>query len=821
MNGRIQAARVAVAAAVYSIDRPYDYRVPAQWQGRLREGQRVIVPFGAGNRKTEGILLELVEETGDRPLKTISQVLDDDIFLLPQQKDLALWMCRRYFCTFFQAANALFPPGIWKRKPDAYLPGPLPLEQALAGQSEEKQALLRAVYGSKKSLTAGDLAKLTQLEAPQRALGQLTQKGLLALRQQFGGSAGEKTVAMVSLALPVEQALGQIGTGRLREKREAVIRCLEQAGRLPEKEVCYLTGVGESLIRRLVNLGVLALQREKLAVTAPAQGSVVPPDLTLSSGQQAVFYRLKELAAAEKPEAALVYGVTGSGKTQVYLQLIRHMLNQGKTSILLVPEIALTPQMVRKFQLYFNGQMAVVHSGLTAAQRYQEYRRIQQGEAKVVIGTRTAVFAPLENLGCIILDEEQEPTYKSESDPRYHAREVAKYRAARENCLLVLGSATPSVESFYAAKQGTYHLLSLPQRYQQTPLPQTVVADMRGQLREGDPSRISRQLLAELTENLERGEQSILFINRRGSARMAACVDCGYIPMCENCSTALTYHSRNGRFMCHHCGYSQPMIPVCPQCGGAHIRLIGSGTQSVEEELRELLPQARILRMDADTTEGRTSHEKLLDSFSKKKADILLGTQMVAKGLDFDNVTLVGVLEADLSLYCGDYHAPERTFSLLAQVVGRAGRREKQGRAVIQTYTPQHPVIQAAAQQDYECFYQREIEDRRALEAPPFAHRFVFRFGGGEERAVRQAAGTFAQALAGQLARIPGLEPKVLGPAPAPIVRLNKRYYYTVAFRGQVNSASRGLVSQMLAAYDRWPGSRTLTLSADIDPYYM
>ena len=531
--------------------------------------------------------------------------------------------------------------------------------------------------------------------------------------------------------------------------------------------------------------------------------------------------RLQQLQQSGKPEAALLYGVTGSGKTQVYIRLIQHTLDQGKNAILLVPEIALTPQMLKKFRLYFRDQVAVMHSGLTATQRYDEYCRIQSGKARVVIGTRTAVFSPLTNLGCMIIDEEQEPTYKSESDPRYHAREVAKYRAAQDNCLLLMGSATPSVESYHAAKAGKYHLLTLPQRYQNTPLPATILADMRGQLREGDPSRISRQLLEELQLNLSRGEQSILFINRRGSARMATCIDCGHIPTCENCSVALTYHSRNGRLMCHHCGFSQPMPETCPECGGAHLKLIGSGTQSIEDELQELLPEARILRMDADTTEGRVSHEKLLDSFAKGKADILLGTQMVAKGLDFDNVTLVGVLEADLSLYCGDYHATERTFSLLAQVVGRAGRRTRPGRAVIQTYTPEHPVIQAAAAQDYDAFYEQEILTRQALKAPPFADQFVFRFGGTDEYTVQQAAQVFAKALATQLAQTPDVEPTVLGPVPAPIAKLNKRYFYTVSFRGRATNNSRALVSRMLAAYDRWPGSRSLTVSADIDPYYI
>ena len=776
-----------------------------------------MVPFGAGNRKTEGIVLELQEEETSRQLKAIAHVFDDEVVLQPQQKALALWMCRRYFCTFFQAANALFPPGVWNRKAETYLPGELSDE----GLSPKKLRILAALRQAGKPLTAGELKKLLQPEDIKKELAQLVKSGHVTVQQQFQQNVREKKITMLRLTLPLEQALGQIGKGTLKERREKVLRVIHQAGQLPEKEVCYLTGMSTALIRRLVTLGILTAESVQVSRMPKLLKTETPEPISLNEQQQAAFLRLQQLQQSGKPEAALLYGVTGSGKTQVYIRLIQHTLDQGKNAILLVPEIALTPQMLKKFRLYFRDQVAVMHSGLTATQRYDEYCRIQSGKARVVIGTRTAVFSPLTNLGCMIIDEEQEPTYKSESDPRYHAREVAKYRAAQDNCLLLMGSATPSVESYHAAKAGKYHLLTLPQRYQNTPLPATILADMRGQLREGDPSRISRQLLEELQLNLSRGEQSILFINRRGSARMATCIDCGHIPTCENCSVALTYHSRNGRLMCHHCGFSQPMPETCPECGGAHLKLIGSGTQSIEDELQELLPEARILRMDADTTEGRVSHEKLLDSFAKGKADILLGTQMVAKGLDFDNVTLVGVLEADLSLYCGDYHATERTFSLLAQVVGRAGRRTRPGRAVIQTYTPEHPVIQAAAAQDYDAFYEQEILTRQALKAPPFADQFVFRFGGTDEHTVQQAAQVFAKALATQLAQTPDVEPTVLGPVPAPIAKLNKRYFYTVSFRGRATNNSRALVSRMLAAYDRWPGSRSLTVSADIDPYYI
>ena len=536
MNGQTLVARVAVAAAVYSIDRPYDYSVPAAWRETIREGHRVMVPFGAGNRKTEGIVLELQEEETSRQLKAIAHVFDDEVVLQPQQKALALWMCRRYFCTFFQAANALFPPGVWNRKAETYLPGELSDE----GLSPKKLRILAALRQAGKPLTAGELKKLLQPEDIKKELAQLVKSGHVTVQQQFQQNVREKKITMLRLTLPLEQALGQIGKGTLKERREKVLRVIHQAGQLPEKEVCYLTGMSTALIRRLVTLGILPAESVQVSRMPKLLKTETPEPIALNEQQQAAFLRLQQLQQSGKPEAALLYGVTGSGKTQVYIRLIQHTLDQGKNAILLVPEIALTPQMLKKFRLYFRDQVAVMHSGLTATQRYDEYCRIQSGKARVVIGTRTAVFSPLDNLGCIIIDEEQEPTYKSASDPRYHAREVAKYRAAQDHCLLLLGAATPSVESYYAAKAGKYHLLSLPQRYQNVPLPTTVLADMRGQLREGDPSRISRQLLEELQLNLSRGEQSILFINRRGSARMAACVDCGHNPTCENCSVALT-----------------------------------------------------------------------------------------------------------------------------------------------------------------------------------------------------------------------------------------------------------------------------------------
>lgn len=809
-------ARVAVAAAVYSIDRPYDYAVPETLSAAVFPGARVSAPFGRGDRLSDGFVLELRQQTeADARLKPLAHVFPGDIFLSQTQQALALWMCRRYFCTYFQAAASLLPPGIWSRLPETYVPGAAFDLSQISLRSAQEQLLLNAVHQAGKPLDSRALAALCDL--PEKtltaSLRTLCREGWLLRQPHFKPLPSEKRIVMLRPALPPEALLAKLGR-RMTPQRRAVLDCILEAGELPEKELCYRTGISGSVVKTLIAQGLLLAEEQPESVLPQTVPTGTTIDFTLNPEQQQVYDGLRVLLEKQTPEAALLYGVTGSGKTLIYIQLIRRTLELGKSAILLVPEIALTPQVVNLFRQHFGSRVAVLHSGLTAAQRYSEYRRIQTGQATVIIGTRTASLAPAVRLGCILVDEEQEPSYKSETDPRYHAREVAKYRAAKEQCLLVLGSATPSVESYYAAETGAYHLFTLRSRFQNTPLPETVLADMRGQLKQGDPSRISTQLQAELHQNLERGEQSILFLNRRGSARMAACVDCGYIAMCENCSAALTYHSRNGRLMCHHCGASLPMFSRCPSCGGEHIRLLGSGTQSIEDELHQLFPAAQILRMDADTTQGRTSHEALLERFSRGEADILLGTQMVAKGLDFPRVTLVGVLEADLSLYCGGYHAPERTFSLLAQVIGRAGRRTTRGRAIIQTYTPGNPVILAAAAQDYDAFYRQEIDTRRALKAPPFDDLFVFRLGGGDENHVRESASRLAALLRKQL----GADRPILGPAPATIAKVNKRYYYTVSFRAKADAASRAFAAQLLAAAEQLHRGALCTVSLDVNP---
>jgi primosomal protein N' (replication factor Y) len=541
----------------------------------------------------------------------------------------------------------------------------------------------------------------------------------------------------------------------------------------------------------------------------------------LNGEQQTAYDALEELLLSGQPAAALLYGVTGSGKTQIYLKLAHRALEQGRSAMVLVPEIALTPQLLRIFTAHFGGQVAVLHSSLRAGERYDEWKRVKTGRARVVLGTRSAVFAPLADLGLIVLDEEQEHSYKSENVPRYHARDVAKFRCAHENALLLLGSATPSMESMYLARQGTYRLFTLKKRYNDQTLPQVCFADMRRELQGGNGTDISALLREELKKNLWREEQSILLLNRRGAAQMLSCGECGQVPTCPRCSVHLTYHSANGRLMCHYCGHSEPLPQACPSCGGV-LSFLGTGTQKVQQELQELFPSAEILRMDTDTVSTSNGHEKLLARFVKERIPILVGTQMVAKGLDFENVTLVGILCADLSLYVDDFRAGERTFSLVTQAIGRAGRGAKNGRAVIQTWTPENDVLRCAAAQDYDSFYEQELALRQARGCPPFRDLFFLTVSGPEEHAVLRSCLRLRQALESALTTTDCAQTEkiqLLGPAPAAVTKVNNRYRYRLTVCGKNNRQLRALLAHLIRAAQQDKENRGLSIFADTNSY--
>ena len=820
----VQIAKIALSAATYAIDKPYDYLIPAGLTGAL-PGVRVVVPFGAGNRRIEGIVLAVEEHGGppEKPLKSVLACLDEEPVLDAEGLQTALWVRERWFCTVYDAARAMLPAGLYYSLQDCYRLAdgwePAAALEA-AGEAGNERRAVELIAARRNGLEAGALRAAFGTRDPGPALRALLKKGVLVLETSASRGVGDKKERLVSLAIPPEEALAHV-TPRRRSAplRYAVVELLAGIGEASAKEVCYFTGASGATLRSLEKSGLVAVrEREVFRRVAPKPEKPAGP-ICLNEEQQRAFEGLDSLARAGRAAAALLYGVTGSGKTQVYLRLIQETLKRGKTALTLVPEIALTPQLMAIFTAHFGAEVAVLHSSLRAGERYDEWKRVRAGRARVVIGTRSAVFAPLKDLGLIILDEEQEGSYKSENVPRYHARDVAKYRAGRSGALLVLGSATPSVESMYRARQGDYHLFTLAHRYNEQALPQVFLADLKEELRDGNRTPLSLPLRQALEENLARGEQSILFLNRRGASRMATCVSCGQVPTCPRCSAYLTYHSANHRLMCHYCGHSEPMPDACPGCGGA-LEFVGAGTQKVEETLRELFPGVEVLRMDADTITAGRSHEELLRRFREERVPILVGTQMVAKGLDFENVTLVGVISADQGLYLDDYRAGERTFSLLTQVVGRAGRGSKTGRAIIQTFTPENDVIQAAAHQDYDRFYAQEIGLRRVRSCPPFASLFVVTVSGAEEGQALRVCAFLRDTLRRWLTAPPyrDMGCQVLGPAPAAIAKVNNRYRYRLTLMAENTGPTRELVAHLVRCAQADRKNRGLSVTADVDP---
>ena len=625
----------------------------------------------------------------------------------------------------------------------------------------------------------------------------------------------DKTVKYYELSITPEDAAEL--AARLERKapmQSAVLKQLQLGEAMTAEEITYKTGASAATTTALVKRG--AIKTELREVFRRPEADVVEmqePELTQ---QQTLAYNQLRRKLDSGAAAALLCGVTGSGKTTIYIKLIADVIDAGKTAIVLVPEISLTPQMMSIFVSCFHDEVAVLHSALSVGERYDEWKRIKSGVVKVVIGTRSAIFAPLENIGLIVIDEEQEHTYKSEGSPRYHARDIAKYRGSHHDALLLLGSATPSVESMFSAQEGTYELVRLPDRYNERALPDVLIADLKEDIKQGNGGSIGRVLGGEIFENLRRGEQSILFINRRGASSVVSCGECGYTFSCPNCDVSMTYHSANGRLMCHYCGHSMPEPELCPECGG-RLKYIGAGTQKVEEELRERFNGARVLRMDADTITAANPHTKILRDFREGKADILLGTQMVAKGLDFPNVTLVGVVFADLSLYINDYRAHERTFSLITQVIGRAGRGGLSGRAVLQTMTPGHEVIRFASRQDYDGFYAHEIERRTAVGAPPVRSVITLAVSGLVEENVLRGCVRIRDSLRRYLEAEPDIT--ILGPAPAAVVRVNNRFRYRVTLMCRNTKLIRDTVAHTVREFSKDSKNRGVAVYADVDPF--
>jgi len=808
-------ARVAVSSIHYGIDRPYDYMIPRSMEEYLRPGMRVIVPFGLGNRKSEAMVLQISDKTGFDNVKSILRVLDNEPVLSREMINLLLRLREICFCTFYDILKAALPAGLWFHLEQKLriVPGAV-VEDGGGIYSEQERIILEKL---KKPATPQALEEMLPFD-PIPAIRSLTEKGIIESETTAVRGVGDKTIRLASLAVSAEEAEEHIRSyGKKAPTHAKILEFLMSAGEASEGEIVYYTGCSASSVRRLAEKGLIELREQEVMRRPDFDREPKQVEhVVLNAEQGSTAEGLISLADSGKPSVALLFGVTGSGKTQVYMSVIEHVLNKGKTALVLVPEIALTPQLMRIFISRFGDKTAILHSMLSTGQRSDEWKRIKRGQARLVLGTRSAIFAPLENIGVIVIDEEQEHTYKSENVPRYHARDVAKYRAYYNDALLILASATPSVESFYSAKTGKYNLFTLKERYNKSALPEVLIADMRKELINANPSTISSLLKSEISKNLERGEQTILFLNRRGNSRRLVCGECGAIPECNQCTNPMTYHSANGRLMCHLCGSSRNVEYRCPACGGEY-KFIGAGTQKCEKDLKELFGGIEILRMDSDTTSARRSHEEILGRFRDEKIPILLGTQMVAKGLDFDNVTLVGVIDADQPLYAEDYRSHERTFSLVTQVVGRAGRGCKPGRAVLQTFTPENPILLAAARQDYEAFYSEEIRLRKRLCTPPFCELLLLTVSSADEMSAMKAAlrtGEFIR----DLVRRHGADIRVLGPTQASVYRVRNRYRFQITLAASDSNLACKIVSLTIKMFNKEKSFRDCNITADFKP---
>lgn len=601
---------------------------------------------------------------------------------------------------------------------------------------------------------------------------------------------------------------------RLTVKQQAVNDYLNRLGAAGEEAVLENCGVGKTVLDGMLKKGLLTMELRDRQTELYSQ-ALSPEDIVLSDEQQGVFSGLRTLLESGKPQAALLHGVTSSGKTLVFLKLLEQVTQNGRQAIVLVPEISLTPQMIARIKRNFGDRVAVQHSALSHTERLLQWQQIQDGEVDVVVGTRSAIFAPLPRLGLIIIDEEQEHTYRSEQSPRYQAHDVARFRAADENALLLLASATPSLESYYAAQSGRYHLFELRHRYGDIPLPEVELVDTREELLKGNPGLISMPLSDAICKGLQDGKQTILLLNRRGYQTVGLCAQCSRVLKCDSCSVPMVYHKAQSKLMCHHCGKTLTPQPVnCPDCGGA-IRYTGYGTQRIEEELAEKFPSARILRMDMDTTGKKDSHRQMLSDFASHKYDILIGTQMVAKGLDFANVNLVGVIGVDALLFNQGYRAFEEVFSLVTQVVGRSGRAGQQGRAMIQTVDPNHPILNLAAAQDYKAFYEDEIRFRRLNLYPPFCSLCMIGFSAKTEADAQAGAGRFSQLLQQFARQEPNIPLRILGPSPYHIVMVKDRYRYKLTLKCRNDESFRRLLRQTAAAFLELPLASRISLSFD------
>ncbi|WP_199617832.1 primosomal protein N' [Paenibacillus alkalitolerans] len=812
-------ANVVVDVSARETDRPFSYTVPEPLRPLVRPGVRVGVPFGP--RLLHGFVVS-VAETCDTPadkLRPLKTVLDIKPPITPELLELSAWMSRKYVCTLHTALSAVLPGALKTKTETVYR---LAAESPDSGGQWPGEIRDIAAYVERKG-SAKEEELMKAFGDRMQLLARAVELGVLIEERQVRDLARKKTALFVTPAQPAErlrEGASEIGA-KAPKQADILLRLSDCADPVPLADLLRDTGASAAAVRSLESKGFVRVAETEVARDPYGNRRFEKSNaLPLTATQAKALEPIRAAVSATRHEAFLLHGVTGSGKTEVYLQAMQACLDAGREAILLVPEIALTPQTVDAFKGRFGDDVAVMHSRLSQGERYDEWRKMAEKKVRIAIGARSAVFAPFTNIGLIIIDEEHESSYKQEESPKYHARDVALERGKRHGAAVVLGSATPSLETYMAAHRGRYTLLEMQERVAGRPLPKVRVVDMRSELKDGNRAMFSRPLKEALEARLAKGEQSVLLLNRRGYATFVLCRSCGYTAQCPHCDITLTYHRTSRHSRCHYCGYAERETSVCPGCGSEHIRQFGAGTQRVEEELAKLFPGIRTIRMDVDTTAAKGAHEKLLSQFRNRQGDVLLGTQMVAKGLDFPYVTLVGVISADTVLRIPDFRAAERTFQLLTQVAGRAGRHTLPGEVIVQTYTPDHYSIVHASQHDYRSFARRELTIRRELGYPPYRRLALATLSHEDVSKLVRASEGFASEIRSRfrLTAWDGEPPELLGPVPSPIPKLKDRYRFQCMVKYRGESAAIDALREAADAFRDEMRKSKLSIQLDVDP---
>ncbi|WP_077211473.1 primosomal protein N' [Bacillus dakarensis] len=800
-------ASVIVDVPAKQTDRSFDYKIPESLNDVIKPGMRVVVPFGP--RKIQGFVVSIKPQSDFKKLKEIIEPMDLYPVLTDELLELGDWLTDKTLAYKISAFQVMLPAALKAKYEKKLRIMPSVTPESLA-------APLQAIFKNNDTYSWDEASNQGLLSILQKEAN----RGKIEVVYEVKERIKKKTIKYLLPKVTKEELINLMNEmpANASKQKEVLNFFIDHPKQIESRELLSVLGISSATVKSLVKKNIL-LEKSLEVYRDPYEDRKfdTTKPLPLSEDQEKAIRPILTTIEEKLQKVFLLYGVTGSGKTEIYLQSIQQVIEKGREAIVLVPEISLTPQMVKRFKGRFGNKVAVLHSGLSLGEKYDEWRKIQRKEVSVVVGARSAIFAPFENLGIIIIDEEHETSYKQEDNPRYHARDVAVQRSIFHRCPVVLGSATPSLESFARAKKGVYELLTLPKRMNNHALPSVQIIDMREELREGNRSMFSRSLLEGIKARLEKKEQIVLFLNKRGHSSFVMCRDCGYVINCPNCDISLTYHRANQQMKCHYCGYESFVPKQCPECSSEHIRYFGTGTQKVEEELGKILPEARVIRMDVDTTSRKGSHERLLDDFQAGKADILLGTQMIAKGLDFPNITLVGVLSADTMLHLPDFRSSEKTFQLLTQVSGRAGRHELEGEVIIQTYTPEHYSIELAGEQNFDRFFDREMMMRKLHHYPPFYYITLITISHENVMKVVSVTENIAKYVGTRVSK----DAIILGPVASPIPRINNRYRYQCLIKYKREPDLSRILKSLLDHYQQEMASSGLQISIDLNPYIL